>query len=63
MTESKSDQVDKMRENLRGIALKRVPQTIKEISVAWQNLSEAFGSPSIVLKERLKSQMPKLVSR
>ena len=50
-----SDQLDKVRENLKGAALKRVPQTLKKTSVAWQNLYEAFGSPMIVLKERLKS--------
>ena len=51
----KSDQLDKLRENLRGAALKRVPDTVKELAVGWQNLDEAFGSPIIVLKERLKS--------
>ena len=50
-----SDQLDKLRENLTGQALKRVPETLKDLDRAWQNLSEAFGSPLIVLKERLKS--------
>ena len=50
-----SDMLDKLRENLKGAALKRVPETVKEISVAWSNLQEAFGSPMIVLRERLKS--------
>ena len=50
-----SDQLDKLRENLRGAALKRVPITVKKLAVAWQNLDEAFGSPLIVLKERLRS--------
>ena len=50
-----SDQLDKLRENLKGAALKRVPVTLKDLSVAWKNLEEAFGSPLIVLKERLKS--------
>ena len=50
-----SDMVDKLRENLKGQALKRVPESVKNIDTAWQNLSEAFGSPMIVLKERLKS--------
>ena len=49
-----SDQLDKLRENLKGQALKRVPESVKTLSTAWQNLSEAFGSPMIVLKERLK---------
>ena len=49
-----SDQLDKLRENLKGQALKRVPESVKALSTAWQNLSEAFGSPMIVLKERLK---------
>ena len=50
-----SDQLDKLRENLKGAALKRVPITVKKLAVAWQNLEEAFGSPLLVLKERLKS--------
>ena len=50
-----SDQLDKLRENLKGAALKRVPITIKNITIAWQNLDEAFGSPLLVLRERLKS--------
>ena len=50
-----SDQLDKLREYLRGAALKRVPITVKRLAVAWQNLEEAFGSPLLVLKERLKS--------
>ena len=50
-----SDQLYKLRENLRGIALKRVPVTLKSLATAWQNLEDAFGSPLIVLRERLKS--------
>ena len=42
-----SDQLDKLRENLRGAALKRVPITLKKLAVAWE---EACGSPLIVLK-------------
>ena len=49
-----SDQLDKLRENLKGPALKRVPETVKKLNIAWQNLSEAYGSPMTVLKERLK---------
>ena len=51
----RSDMTDKLRENLKGGALKRVPETVKDIDVAWKNLIEAFGSPMVVLKERLKS--------
>ena len=50
----KSDQLDVLRENLKGAALKRVPDTLKDLDTAWQNLNEAFGSPLIVLRERLK---------
>ena len=50
-----NDQLDKLRENLKGNALKRVPESIKSLDIAWKNLSEAFGSPMVVLKERLKS--------
>ena len=49
-----SDQLDKLRENLKGQALKRVPDSVKSLETAWKNLSDAFGSPMIVLKERLK---------
>ena len=51
----RSDMTDKLRENLKGGAFKRVPETVKDIDVAWKNLIEAFGSPMVVLKERLKS--------
>ena len=51
----KSNQLDTLRENLKGAALKRVPDTLKDLTVAWQNLHEAFGSPLLVLRERLKS--------
>ena len=50
----RSDQLDILRENLRGAALKRVPDTLKDLDTAWSNLNEAFGSPLIVLRERLK---------
>ena len=50
-----SDQLDKIRENFTGQALKRVPETLNGLDRAWQNLSEALGRPLIVLKERLKS--------
>ena len=50
-----SDMLDKLRENLKGVALKRVPETVRDLNIAWQNLTEAFGSPMTVLKERLKS--------
>ena len=47
--------LDKLRENLKGNALKRVPATVKDIDIAWKNLEEAFGSALVILKERLKS--------
>ena len=50
-----SDKLDKLRENLKGPALKTVPKTVKDIVIAWKNLSSAFGSPMIVLREKLKS--------
>ena len=50
-----SDMIDKLRECLKSAALKRVPETLKNIDTAWENLQEAFGSPMVVLKERLKS--------
>ena len=35
--------------------MKRVPVTLKSLTTVWQNLEDAFGSPLIVLRERLES--------
>ena len=48
------DQLDKLRENLKGEALKYVPQTISTLEKAWSNLSDAYGDPLRILKERIK---------
>ena len=48
------DQLDKLKENLRGEALKHIPDTVTDLDVAWQNLNSAYGDPMRVLKERIK---------
>ena len=50
-----SDQLDKLRENLKGDAAKHVPDTIKNIEKAWSNLMDAYGDPLRILKERIKA--------
>ena len=50
-----SDQLDKLRENLKGDAAKHVPDTIKDIEKAWSNLMDAYGDPLRILKERIKA--------
>ena len=49
------DQLDKLRENLKGEALKHVPDTVVDLDTAWRYLHEAYGDPLRVLKERIKA--------
>ena len=49
------DQLDKLRENLRGEALKHVPETVQDLQIAWDHLKEAYGDPLRMLKERIKA--------
>ena len=51
----KKEQVAKLRECLRGVALGRVPLGIKDIEEAFRRLNEAFGSPSKVMGHTLKA--------
>ena len=51
----KIDQIEKLRENLKGKALRLVPDSMKDIETAWTALHEAFGDPSRVLHFRLNS--------
>ena len=46
-------QLEKLRECLKGPALKQVPDSTKDVAAAWKNLSDAFGDPSRVLQYRL----------
>ena len=46
-------QLEKLRETLKGQALKQVPDSTKDISSAWANLANAFGDPSRVLQHRI----------
>ena len=50
-----NDQFDKLKENLRGEALKHVPETVKDLEIAWSYLKEGFGDPLRILKERIKA--------
>ena len=51
----KIDQLEKLRENLKGKALRLVPDSMKDVDSAWSALQEAFGDPSRVLQHRLSS--------
>ena len=51
---AKVDQVDKLREQLSGFALSLVPDSQKDIDVAFQALSDQWGDPESVLDSRLK---------
>ena len=43
-----------MRENLKGEALKHVPDTVPGLEVAWKVRNDAYGDPLRILKERIK---------
>ena len=49
----KKEQVAKLRECLKGTALGRVPDGVKDIEEAFKRLSEAFGNPSKVMNFNL----------
>ena len=51
----KKEQVAKLRECLKGVALGRVPEGVKEIEEAFSRLNEAFGNPSKVMNFNLKA--------
>ena len=51
----KKEQVAKLRECLRGAALGRVPDGVKDIEEAFSRLSEAFGNPTKVMNHNLKA--------
>ena len=55
----KTDQLEKLRECLKGQALRLVPDSVKKVDEAWSTLTNAFGDPSRVLQHRL-SQMKQL---
>ena len=48
------DQVDKLRDQLSGFALSLVPDSMKDIKVAFQALHDQWGDPERVLDNRLK---------
>ena len=43
---TKSDKVKKLRECLRGYAKKLVPESLKDIDVAYESLNQAYGDPA-----------------
>jgi hypothetical protein len=51
----RKEQVAKLRECLKGAALGRVPDGIKDIEEAFNRLNEAFGNPSKVMSYNLKA--------
>ena len=48
----KVDQVDKLREHLSGFALSLVPDSVKDIEVAFKALEDQWGDPGRVLESR-----------
>ena len=52
---AKQDQLDKLREVLKGQALRLVPESTKDIDAAWSILKNAFGDSVRVLQHRLES--------
>ena len=50
---AKQDQLEKLREILKGQALRLVPESTKDIDAAWAILKNAFGDPVRVLQHRL----------
>ena len=55
----KSDQLDKLREQLRGKAKNQVPIKVDSIDRAWELLKSAYGDPMILLRYR-KQALQKL---
>ena len=51
----RKEQVAKLRECLKGAALGRVPDGVKEIEEAFTRLNEAFGNPAKVMAFNLKA--------
>ena len=51
----KKEQVAKLRECLKGAALGRVPDGVKDISEAFSRLNEAFGNPAKVMAFNIKA--------
>ena len=51
----KREQVSKLRECLKGAALARVPDGVKDIEEAFKRLQEAFGNPSKLMAFQLKA--------
>ena len=49
------NRVEKLREYLRGKALKLIPESIKSIAAAYTVLQEAFGDPARVLEHKLEA--------
>ena len=52
---SKMDQLEKLRESLKGQALRLVPESMIDVDAAWSALKDAFGDPSRVLYHRINS--------
>ena len=50
-----NDQFEKLKKNLCGEVLKHVPETVKDLEIAWSYLKEGFGDPLRILKESIKA--------
>ena len=51
----KKEQVSKLRECLKGAALARVPDGVRDIEEAFKRLQEAFGNPSKLMSHNIKA--------
>ena len=49
---AKSDKVKKLRECLRGYAKKLVPESLKDIDIAYDSLNNAYGDPTKLQRHR-----------
>ena len=50
---AKQDHLEKLRENLKGKALRFIPETTEDIDAAWEVLKDTFGDATRVLHHRL----------
>ena len=50
---AKQDKLEKLRESLKGQALRLIPETTEDIDAAWGVLKDAFGDATRVLQHRL----------
>ena len=61
---SGADKISKLRENLRGDALKLIPEALTmDIDAAWKVLDKAYGKPVRLMKVRKKALLEMIFSK